>query len=143
YENEFGTRQAGAAAYDAADVYFREGGSMLYVSRTNGTSTVAVQQSAADDLEGLTRPQLDGLATSKDLDPADYSTKAEIIAALADKLPKTAALAAADAGVAAALSALSKTYGPGQVFIADPTLAAAADNQTALLEHAYLTNRVA
>jgi hypothetical protein len=140
-----GDRTAGnEVTYDAADVYFREGGALLYVAPTNvvgggGLSAPAPAPSAAD-LEAMTRGELDVYATSLGLDPAEYGTKADELAAIEalDAAPR-----AVDTGIAAALAALTKDLGPGQVFVADPVLAAAVDTQSALLAHAQACNRVA
>jgi phage tail sheath protein FI len=129
------TVAAAAIAYDAADVYFREGGNQLYVSRTDAAGGLAA---SGADLEAMTRAELDALAVEKGLDPADYSTKSDEIAALSG--PGTLAL---DAGITAALGYLTRDLGPGQVFIADPVLAADPANQSALLAHAQACNRVA
>lgn len=43
----FGARAGGEVTYDAADVYFREGGSKLYVAPTNYTAAVAASSSRA------------------------------------------------------------------------------------------------
>ena len=48
-----------------------------------------------------------------------------------------------DVNVQAALDALNKSYGPGQVFVADDALATTPDTHAALLAHAQATNRVA
>lgn len=104
YVNEFGDRTGGTAAYDAAEAFFREGGSKLTVSRTNaGTATTQAKTKSDDAPE----------------------------------------LRAVDAGVAAALNRLNADLGPGQVFIADATLGAVKDNQSALLAHAANANRIA
>lgn len=105
YVNTFGDRAGATAAYDAADAFFKEGGSKLYVSPIGA-----------------------GAARSR-------SSKSEDVDAPAPQL--------VDAGVAAALDALNKGYGPGQVFVADDALAAVPDTHAALLAHAAATNRVA
>jgi hypothetical protein len=76
------------------------------------------------------------------------TSAAGLMAAKASKSKSTSddaevSAAAVDTGIAAALAALSKDLGPGQVLIADSTLAATIDNQSALLAHALATNRVA
>jgi len=48
-----------------------------------------------------------------------------------------------DAGIANALAGLTADLGPGQILIADATLAAVQANQSALLAHAAACNRVA
>jgi hypothetical protein len=85
YEDEFGKRTAFTDAYDAAETFFREGGSALTVARTNEGGTA--------DLPG-------------------------------------------------ALDALTKSYGPGQVFVpgADGVLSTTHD---ALIAHAAANNRIA
>ena len=138
YVSTFGDRGTpGDPTYDAADTYFREGGSKLYVAPTNAVTGFSVEATSADELEAMTRAELDEVAADRGLDPADYGTKAEVLAALA---PTTLSV---DTGVASALAALTKDLGPGQVFLADPTLAAVADNQSALLAHCAACNRVA
>jgi hypothetical protein len=114
YESTFGARTGQEVTYDAADVFFREGGSQLWVSST--TSTAAAAAEAEAEPPARARRAGNGEAGT---------------------------LAAADTGVVTALGRLSKTLGPGQVFIADPVLAAAAANQSALLAHAAASNRVA
>ena len=111
YVATFGDRGTGPeqATYDAAEVYFQEGGSRLYVARTDPATTQAASSSrrgAKSEEEGAS-PRL--------VDPA----------------------------LDAALDALTKDLGPGQVFIADPALASTVDSQSALLAHAAATNRVA
>jgi phage tail sheath protein FI len=114
YENLLGTRTGGSAAYDAADVFFHEGGASLYVSRTNpGTTREGDEEPKADE-----EPKSKGGRAGPDLQVVDPT-------------------------VQAALDALTKDYGPGQVIIADPTLAAVAANQAALIAHAKANNRVA
>src|SRR5262245_58902077 len=143
YESVFGARGTGPeqTTYDAADVFFREGGNQLYVSRTNpGTAFEApafVVPSRAE-LEALTRAELDALAVQAGFDSSGLATKADVIDALLAVEPL-----AADATIVAALAALNKDLGPGQVFIADPALAGVAANQSALLSHALACNRVA
>jgi hypothetical protein len=145
YVAAFGDRSgAGNATYDAADTYFREGGAKLYVAPTNPTGgmTVGVQTAPTTaELEAMTRAELDVLAVSYGLNPADYGTKAEELTAVEDHL--AASPTAVDTGIAAALAALTKDLGPGQVFLADPAKAAVADNQSALTAHCAATNRVA
>lgn len=114
-----GARTGGPVTYDAADVFFREGGSKLYISRTNpGTGLL---EAAAGE----------GAAVTK-------AAKA-IATAVGEEVPE---LQAADPTIAAALAAINADYGPGQVLIADPTLAAVAANQSALLAHCAANNRV-
>jgi len=144
YVSTFGDRGTGTgqATYDAADVYFQEGGSKLYVSRLNPGTTfeaAATEIPPADELEKMSRAELDALATGVGLDPIGFATKADVIAALAGGQPGTQA---ADPTITAALAALTKDLGPGQVFIADPTLAEAAANQSAVLAHCVANNRV-
>ena len=137
-----GDRSTGnEATYDAADVYFREGGAKLYVSRTNATDEEETEAPDETQLDSMTRSELDTYAATQGLDPAEYGTKAELLAAVESRvsaLPRTV-----DTGIQAALDALNSDLGPGQVFIADATLAAVADNQSALLAHAMNHNRVA
>jgi len=112
YVATFGDRLgAGIQTYDAADVFFREGGNELYVSRTNPTSTAASEAREEKEAE-------------------EGSKKAA---------PKPTVV---NPGIQTALDALIKGYGPGQVFIADPTLAADPFNQSALLAHCAANNRV-
>lgn len=143
YVATFGDRGTGVgqATYDAAEVYFQEGGAQLYVSRLNpGTllEVAAVEIPPADELAKLSRNELDALATDLGIDPAQFATKSELVDALASATP-----AVVDPTLTAALAALTKDLGPGQVFIADPTLAEVAANQSALLAHALANNRVA
>lgn len=132
------------ATFDAADSYYREGGSKLYVARTNadpGTLSAPEPPPSTSELEAMTRAELDSFAADNGLDPAEYATKADLLTAIDERLG--AMPQAVDAGIALALAALSKDYGPGQVFIADATKAAVVDNQSALLAHALACNRVA
>ena len=143
YVANYGDRTAGnETTYDAADVYFREGGAKLYVARTNPEEVVGVSaQPSGADLEAMTRSELDEYAVTLGLDPADYTTKADELVAVqgaSGALPQ-----ATDPGVATALGAMTADLGPGQVFIADPAVASVADNQSALLAHAMSCNRVA
>jgi len=110
-----------------------------------------------DELEGMTRAELDDVATSLGLNPSDYSTKAEVIAAIDEVVEKIESeqtttiidpqaeidTLAVDASIVAALARLTADLGPGQVLIADPVKAADPANQSALLAHAAATNRVA
>ncbi len=106
--------------YDAVDAYFREGGGQAYIASTTQTTvgTFSVDEQSADEPA-----------------PKSKSTKAS-------DGPQVNPLAL-NTGVATALAALNADLGPGQVFVADPTLAASPDTQTALLAHAAATNRVA
>jgi hypothetical protein len=143
YVATFGDRDATSqATYDAADTYFREGGSKLYVASTNlaGTTFSAPSVPSGSDLEAMTRSELDQVAVEYGLDPNEYGTKADLLDAVNARL--AAVPRAADAGIGSALTAMSKDYGPGQVFLADPTLAAVVDNQSAVLAHCSVTNRV-
>jgi hypothetical protein len=106
YEDQLGARAGFEAAYDAADAYFREGGSRLTVSRTDPGTGRSSSKAKASDAEAP-------VATA--LDPT----------------------------VQAALDALTKDLGPGQVFIADPGIASVLENQQALLDHCQACNRVA
>jgi len=144
YVAVFGDRGSGAgqATYDAADAYFREGGNQLYVSRLNPGTTLdaeARELPPEDELAKMSRNELDALATDFGLDPAPFATKSDLVAAFAD-IPTELA---ADPTITAALAALPESYGPGQIFIADATLAAVTANQSALLAHALACNRVA
>jgi hypothetical protein len=142
YVATFGDRgAAGDPTYDAADTYFREGGAKLYVSPTNQVGPGTLSGPSSGDLEAMTRSELDAYAATLGLDPQEYGTKADELTAIQGL--DSATLAAADAGIASALAAMTKDLGPGQVFIADPTLAAVADNQSALLAHCAACNRVA
>jgi hypothetical protein len=139
----FGDRSAVAgeqATYDAADAYFHEGGAKLYVARSNPGTMVTLSSAlpAHDELERMTRAELDALATDRGIDPAQFATKADVLAAL-----EAPALQVADPGIASALANLTKDLGPGQVLIADATLASDVSNQSALLAHAVACNRVA
>jgi hypothetical protein len=143
YVATFGDRGTGTgqATYDAADVYFREGGNQLYVSRTNPGTVVAAaafEVPSEDDLQKMSRAELDALATDLGIEPSQFATKGDVIEALTSATP-----AALDPTITAALDALTKDLGPGQVFIADATLAADPANQSALLAHALANNRVA
>lgn len=144
FEATFGTRGTAAgdqATYDAADTYFREGGNKLYVSRTNPgtlvTSTSELPSKSA--MDAMNRAELDVIAERVGLDPAAYGTKAELLDAINEA---AAAPLTVDPTIQAALDALTADLGPGQVFIADRTLAAVVDNQSAVLAHAQKTNRV-
>lgn len=139
----FGDRGTGPeqATYDAADVYFQEGGAKLYVSRTNpGTTreTAPAELPPSDELEKMSRAELDALATDHGIDPLGFATKADVVAALGE-LP---AQQAVDATIVAALDALTKDLGPGQVLIADATLATDPANQSAVLAHCVANNRI-
>jgi hypothetical protein len=143
YVATFGDRGTGPeqTTYDAAEVYFQEGGAKLYVSRTNPGTAVAsapFEVPPEDELAKMSRNELDALATDLGIEPAQYATKAELVAALGAAAPRVV-----DPTIQTALDALTKDLGPGQVFIADPTVAAVADNQSALLAHALANNRVA
>lgn len=119
YVAVFGDRAGvGLATYDAADAYFHEGGSSLIVAPTNAVG------------------------------PFTLETGAIIADAEPEPAPKTKAgngaeLLVADAGITAALGRLPESLGPGQILIADATLAAVFANQSALLAHAAACNRVA
>jgi hypothetical protein len=146
YVAVFGDRGAGPeqATYDAADVYFREGGAKLYVARTNPqtmTESTPLELQSAEDLEKLNRTELDAIAAGLGIDPAGLATKGDVVGAIVESagvLPQ-----AADPGIGSALANLTKDLGPGQVFLADLTLAADPANQSALLAHAEANNRVA
>jgi phage tail sheath protein FI len=127
--------------YDAADTYFREGGNMLYVASTTQTTgglTAPPAVITKDQLEAMTRGELDVYAADHGVDPEGYGTKAELLTAL-EAIP---APAAADPGIGLALAALNADLGPGQVFLADPVLAADVANQSAVLAHCAACNRV-
>ena len=111
YVAVFGDRGSSTAqpAWDAADVYFREGGNKLYVSPTNPSTAFAASSSSSKSSKSADAP-------------------------VATAVPAT---------LQAALDALNKDLGPGQVFIADATLATDPATQSALLAHAYANNRVA
>jgi hypothetical protein len=116
YVAVFGARTGvGIATYDSAEVFFREGGSQLYVSRTN-PGVMAAEAEAGDEPP----PKKGSRAGGDTVEPT-----------------------VVDPTVQAALDALVKALGPGQVWIADATLAANAANQAALLAHAAAKNRVA
>jgi len=137
YEATFGARPGFIETYDSADVYFREGGSRLYVSRTN-PAVLPLGVTPSSDLESRTRAELDKIATDRGLDPADYATKSDLLVALT---PQTAVMPmAATPGVQAALDRLTKDYGPGQVFL---SVAGSIEDNAALLAHARVANRVA
>jgi hypothetical protein len=140
YTATFGARASvGQLTYDAADTYFREGGAKLYVSPTNATLLLTAQaQASPEDLEAMTRAELDAYAVDHGVDPAEYGTKAELLTALKDAVTPFVA----DPGITSALAALTADMGPGQVFLADPVLAAVVDNQSAVLAHCQATNRV-
>src|SRR3954470_3991099 len=95
------------------------------------------------ELEGMTRAELDALASSVGLEPTDYSTKTEVVDALEQSGGVEIDTFVADATIVSALARLTADLGPGQILIADPALAVVADNQAALLAHAKATNRVA
>jgi phage tail sheath protein FI len=95
------------------------------------------------ELEGMTRAELDALASSVGLEPTDYSTKTEVVDALEQSGGVEIDTFVADATIVSALARLIADLGPGQILIADPALAVVADNQAALLAHAKATNRVA
>jgi len=112
YTAVFGTRSGvGIATYDAVDVFFREGGSQAYISRTNPGTLVAAE--AADE-----PPKKSGRGGN--------SVEPTVV----------------DPTIQAALDQLVKLLGPGQVLIADPTLAAVQANQSAVLAHCAANNRV-
>ncbi len=159
YEAIFGTRTGSEAAYDAAEAYFREGGYKLTVSRTNAPTAplAAVSDTlpeVPEDLSSLSRAELDELARELGIpSPQELPNKEAVIIAinstaatertvLAGQSEYEIALQAADVGIAAALARLGADLGPGQVFIADPTLAAVKDNQVAVLAHGEQCNRV-
>jgi len=108
-----------------------------------------------DDLSSLSRAELDDLARKLGIpSPQDLANKEAVIGLIATTAQTELtvlegqsryeiALAAADTGIAAALLRLNADLGPGQVFAADPVLAATAANQSALLAHAAECNRVA
>jgi hypothetical protein len=129
YVAVFGDRTgaAGQATYDAADVFFREGGGLLYVGNTAFAGGLSAASSKSSKSTAKVPPEDEAIT--------------DAIAQASENLAAT--LAAADPGVAAALSALTKDLGPGQVFIADQTLATDPANQAALTAHAEANNRVA
>src|SRR5215471_5912150 len=102
----FGDRTGGDLAYDAAEAFFREGGNVLTVSRSNPGTTRAAKAAKEADAAAQPNPNV--------VDPT----------------------------IQAALDALGKDLGPGQVFIAHASAAQPA-NQSALLQHAAGCNRVA
>jgi hypothetical protein len=143
YVATFGDRGTGVgqATYDAAEVYFQEGGAKLYVSRTNPGTTAAAasfEMPSEEELGRMSRNELDALAAGLGVDTSTLATKADVVAVLGEVSPSVV-----DPTIQAALDALTKDLGPGQIFIADPTLAAVVDNQSALLAHALANNRVA
>lgn len=107
-----------------------------------------------EELEAMTRAELDAVAASLGLNPSDYSTKAEVVAAIDEVVisiegeptvdtQDNVSLLAVDPTIVAALARLTADLGPGQVLLADPAKAGDAANQAALLAHCAATNRVA
>lgn len=111
----FGERTGAAPTYDAADAFFREGGSNLYVASTTYDPDDDSSNGGSPLGEGETRKR---------------------------KAP-AAGRAADAAGIDGALGALVRQLGPGQVFLADPAVGKVKANQSKLLAHAAATNRVA
>lgn len=140
YESVFGDRAGGTVLYDAVDAYFREGGARVYIAAIPTTPTVLLAESAVD-LDSLTRAELDAIAEQNGLDPSDYSTKAEVIAAIEGANGHVPSLQAATASdLIAALDRFNADLGPGQVSIPGGTDSA---SHTALLDHAESHNRIA
>jgi hypothetical protein len=127
YVGVFGDRTGvGIPTYDAADAYFQEGGSLLYVAPTNAVGPFTLESGGTYEYDE--EPQ------------QEQQTKGRAKAETAEAEP---GLLVADVGITAALARLTEDLGPGQILIADMTLAAAVANQSALLAHAAATNRVA
>jgi len=137
YVNQYGPRTNGQLLYDSVETYFREGGSVLWVSAVIG-ATALVQ--STDELTAMTRADLDTLAESLGVvDPQAMANKDEVIAAIQNE-QATQLTAATPAQLLAALALFDKSYGPGQVAI--PGLTTAADQST-VLQHCADHNRIA
>jgi hypothetical protein len=115
YVAVFGARTGGAPLYDAADVFFREGGAKLWVSAIPTTPSMLYEAEA--------EPQASKKAKDAPADDAEVSP-----------------VAVTPAQLTAALDLFVDSYGPGQVSCpgsVDPTV------NHYLLQHAMDHNRVA
>src|SRR5215471_10994818 len=138
FQNIYGARTNGQLLYDCVEAYFREGGSVLWISAVIGTTTF-VQSS--DEPSAMTRADLDTLAASLGVvDPTSMANKDEVIAAIQAAQAAEPQAAATPSALLAALDLFDKTLGPGQVAI--PGLTTATDQST-VLQHCADRNRVA
>jgi len=122
YVTIFGARTGGVVLYDHVDVFFREGGSKLWVCAV--PTTPSMMQVQASEVPGL----------EEEVDEKQAAKQAK-----AAEEPETRA-APTTPQLQACLDKLTKAYGPGQVWCpgnVDPTL------NTYLLQHALNTNRCA
>lgn len=160
YEAVFGTRQGFDQAYDGADVYFREGGNKLTVARSNTGAPLGLAEEPGPDLSdealrAMSRADLDQAATELGVaEASDLPNREAVISAIKEQVTPAGqtvsheqktyaeALLAADPGIAAALAALTKDLGPGQIFVRH-SLGSDVATQQALLAHAADTNRIA
>jgi len=164
YEAVYGARSGGATLYDAIDAYFREGGGQVYVSALPTTPSMMLQavvdtgdtEAAAaqartqaqngsryseSELNALTREELDGIAASAGLDPADYPTKSdEVNAILGGGQSEAGLLAVLDpTTLASALDVFGAELGPGQVIVPGASTSAM---HAVILAHCEQRNRV-
>ena len=120
YVATFGDRVGFTDAYDAAEVFYREGGTLLTVGRTNPTVNPTGFAAEADDAG-----------------EEDEAPKSSRRGKAAEAEPMVL-----DPGIATALGNLPRDLGPGQIF-ATGTVGQAVDTHTALLAHAGANNRIA
>jgi hypothetical protein len=154
YVAVYGARTGGAPLYDAADVFFREGGSKLWVSAIPTTpSGLSVQQAEPQaapavpldraELEQMTRDELNAKAAEVGIaDPGSLPNKEAVIDALVGPPAdvEVAPAAVTSAQIETALDLFTDAYGPGQVSVpgsVDPAV------NHYLLQHAMDHNRVA
>jgi len=138
YVNKFGPRTGGTILYDAAETYFREGGTLLWV--VTPTMTALTLDAPVDDLEAQTRSELDAKATDLGLDPASYATKADVIDGIRAAEAAAPRAASTPAALVTALDLFTADYGPGQVSVPGVTTPT---DQSGILAHAANHNRVA
>lgn len=141
YTNTFGDRQGGAVLYDAIETFFREGGSQAWViaAPTTPSLMAAGVSYTGEELDAMTRSELDDVAALAGLSPADYATKADVQDAIESALAPTQNIVT-PAALVALLDAFSSDYGPGQVSVPGVTTVV---DQVGVLAHAAAHNRVA
>src|SRR5215471_3628273 len=122
YTSTFGARTGGAALYDAADVFFREGGTKLWVSCVPTTPSALLAEAEAaeptgpseEELMAMTRDELNQQAAEAGVeDPASLPNKQAVI----DAMNEVGTLAVTTAQLQAALALFTDAYGPGQVSV--------------------------
>jgi hypothetical protein len=141
FESQLGARYSTPTLYDAADAYFREGGSILYVVPVLGPS----KATATDTIAAASGVALNVFATSpgawgNDIDVANDTTGGNFVLTVSylGNVVETSPVLATTAD--AALALFTSDYGPGQVLAPGRTTT---QGYKDLLAHADAFKRVA